>query len=117
MRRPARADERRSRGYCGSRAFRRRLARADESRSGWYFMASARKAAWRTSCSADGRTCRTWYGSTDGVGWPGSLIEEPFLDQLLGRHATVWIEAAVLEQLRVFQVDVVLATAVLLDRG
>src|SRR4026209_296260 len=95
----------------------RRLARADESRSGWYFMASARKAACRPPCPAEGRPCRTWYGSTDGVGWPGSLIEEPFLDELLGGHATVRIEAAVLEQLLVFQVDVVLAAADLLERG
>ena len=50
------------------------------------------------------------------IGVAPSVVVEPFLDQLLGRDPTGRIEAAVLEELLVLEVDVVLAAAVLLDR-
>src|SRR6188472_2503520 len=46
-----------------------------------------------------------------------SVVVEPLLDQLLRGDPTRRIEAAVLEELFVLEVDVVLPAAILLDRG
>src|SRR3990170_4037496 len=69
-----------------------------------------------TSSSALGRTWSTAYGSS-GADRSISVVVETFLDQLLARHLSGGVEAAVVEELLVLEVHVVLAAAILLDGG
>src|SRR6478672_11521480 len=97
--------------------WRHRISSGDSGPPRWTVMAGSpsRRSSSVRSASAHGRRVTSKTPPDESLVQP-SVVVEPLLDELLLDGSTIRVEAGVLEVLLIFEVHIVLAAAVLLDR-